>query len=147
MTATTTQREIRSPQNGRVPKLDSPAVPARARARIAITNSEVKKRSRISSAVVSWWGWTARPLSLRATWALSAVDRKRIPHDSGILRVLWQISNWTDRLIMFVLIVVCPTVCSGPLRWIAQRPTRRAGLYLTLLALVATIIVGRIYPS
>jgi hypothetical protein len=144
MTATTTQREIRSPQNGRVSKLDSPAVPACARATIAVTDSEIKKRGRVAVTVVSWWGWTARPLSLRATWALSVVDRKRIPNDSTVLRILWQVSNWTDRLLMFALILICPTVCSGPLRWIAQRPTRRAGLYLSLLALIATMVIERI---
>lgn len=137
MTILTTPREIRSPQNGRVPTLDSPAVPARAGARVPITQRIGKILAAVKIGFVRWWGWTSRPLSLRNTWARSAVDITRIPNKSGTLRALWHISNWTDRLIMFALIMLAPTAATGALRWLALRPTRRIGLYLTLAALTA----------
>ena len=66
MTATTTQREIRSPHNGRVPDVDSPAVRARARASVKVTDGEIKKDGWISSFLASWWAWTTRPCKARA---------------------------------------------------------------------------------
>jgi hypothetical protein len=95
------------------------------------------------SFVARWWVWTARPDSFAGTWASSRVDERRIPHKAGLLRVLWKVSNGTDRLIMFALILALPTACTGPLRWLAQRPTRRYGLYLTLLALATAYLIGR----
>lgn len=145
MTATTTEREILSKTNGRVPDLDSPAVRARARASIPVTDSEIKKTDRVASLLASWWAWTARPTSFQATWAMSAVDRTRIPNNSTVLRLLWQVSNWTDRLIMFALILTLPTVFTGGLRLIAQRPMRRLGLYLTFAALTGLYLYGRKY--
>lgn len=144
MTTIATEREIRSPQNGRVPKLDSPAVSTRARARIGFTERIRKLPLTLKSGVRRWWVWTARPLSLRASWALSAIDEKRIPGNSNVLRALWKLSNWSDRLFMFGLILVAPTVFQGPLRWLAARPTRRYGFYAVLaFALVAYLIAGR----
>lgn len=137
MTATATEREIRSPQNGRVPRLDSPAAPARAGARIPVT---VRVRNRVVAARRAgrrWWAWTARPASLAAAWRLSTVDPKRIPGNSGLLRTLWQLSNATDRLAMFALTLTAPTLVQGPLRYIAQRPTRRWAFYLITAALLA----------
>lgn len=143
MTILTTPREIRSPQNGRVPTLDSPAVPARAGARVPITQRIGKILAAAKTGFARWWAWTSRPLSLRAAWALSAVDPARIPNKSGILRALWRISNATDRIILFALTMLAPTCVTGPLRWLALRPTRRYGLYLTLLALTTTYIITK----
>jgi hypothetical protein len=151
MTATATRSEIRSPHNGRVPNLDSPAVSTRARARIPVTKSDRKlSRVRVSGLLGSartgarrWWVWTSRPSSLRAAWRLSQVDEKRIPGKSGALRTLWKISNWSDRLVLFGLVMLAPTWGSGPLRWIAARPTRRWGFYIVLAAGAVVYLNGR----
>ena len=138
MTVTATEREIRSPQNGRVPRLDSPAARAGTRARVPVTARVGQIRASLVLAGRRWWAFTARPSSLRAAWALSAVDPKRIPGNAGPLRILWQVSNWTDRLVVFSLIMLAPTGVTGPLRWIAARPTRRFGFYIVLTALAVT---------
>lgn len=139
----TTQGEIRSARNGRVPEVDSPAMSTRARARIPVTQSEIKKGDRISRAVSGWWGLHVRPLSTAEAWTLSRLDKARIPSDSALIRALWAVSNWTDRLIMFAVIQVAPTFVQAPLRWIACRPTRRYGFYLTVSALTALYHFGR----
>lgn len=143
MTATTTQREILSPHNGRVPEVDSPAVRARARASLTITDSEIKKGDRISRAVAGWWGLHVQPLSAADVWALSKVDPARIPLNAGLLRALWLVSNWTDRLAVFAVIQIAPTFLQAPLRFLAVRPTRRWALYLTTLTLAALYLIGR----
>jgi hypothetical protein len=56
--------------------------------------------------------------------------------------IAWLVSNWTDRLILFLLILVAPTGLQGPLRWIVQRPTRRVGLYVVLGLLAAVLKIG-----
>lgn len=142
MTVTVTDREIRSPHNGRVPRLDSPAAPARAGARVQVTERAGKVGADIRISVRRWWAWTARPLSLRAAWALSAIDPKRIPAKSNALRVLWALSNATDRLLMFGLVMAAPTFLAGPLRWLAVRPTRRWGFYLVSAALPVAIYLS-----
>ncbi|MEV0214323.1 hypothetical protein [Micromonospora sp. NPDC050695] len=76
-------------------------------------------------------------------WAASAVDSKRIPANVGALRIAWQVSNWTDRLLMFGLIAVAPTFLTGLLRWLAARPTRRWAFYLILAAFAATFALGK----
>lgn len=152
MTVTaTTEREILSPHNGRVPRLDSPPAPARAGARVTATKRNRKSVAvRLTGLLVvarvgarRWWAFTARPSSLRAAWRLSAVDVKRIPGRNGVLRIVWQVSNWTDRLALFALILAAPTVLTGPLRWLAARPTRRWGFYIVTVALAATYILGK----
>lgn len=139
----TTEREILSPRNGRAPRLDSPAVSTRARARIGVAERAGKALVTVRLGCCRWWAWTARPLSLRATWATSAIDAKRIPGKAGGLRLLWKVSNATDRLIMFGLVLVAPTVLTGPLRWLAARPTRRWGFYLVSMAAVAIFVTGK----
>jgi hypothetical protein len=146
MTASTTEREILSPRNGRVPEVDSPAVRARARASLTITDSEIKKGDRISRAVAGWWGFHVQPLSMAEAWMLSKVDTRRVPNGSGLLCGLWHIFNWTDRLIMFALIQVAPTFLQAPLRWIACRPTRRYGLYTVTGLLITALLIGRSTP-
>jgi hypothetical protein len=141
MTTTTTQRENLSGINGRVPEVDSPAVSARARARL--TDTESNGNREVGASPRNWWAWTTRPASLRDTWANSAVDKTRIPAANPVLHGAWQVSNWTDRLIMFALIVLLPAALTGPLRWCATRPTRRYGLYLTLAALTGAYLLGR----
>lgn len=150
MTTTVTEREIRSPINGRVPRLDSPPAPARAGARVPVTASARKIPGLVAAVTAAvrlgchrWWAWTARPLSLRALWASSAVDVKRVPGNAGVLRVAWRVSNWTDRLLMFAAVAVAPTFLTGPLRWLAARPTRRWAFYLILAAFAATFALGK----
>ncbi|MFI5895604.1 hypothetical protein ACIA5D_36470 [Actinoplanes sp. NPDC051513] len=135
---------MRSDERGRSRILDSPAVSARARARIPVTDSEINRGDRVRQAFTSWWLLTAEPMTLRELWNASKVDRKRIPADNLILRVLWQVSNWTDRLAMFAAVtIVFPPLLTGPLRWCAARPTRRYGLYLTVAALTGAYLYER----
>ncbi len=146
MTATTTPRDFRSPVNGHVPNLDSPGVSTPARARVAVTDSDGNRKTRRSSPgsrLASGWVWNTAPASYSETWQASRVDRKRIPNNAGLLLVAWHVSNWTDRLIMFALIQIAPAFLTGPMRWIAQRPSRRIGFYLTLTALTIALLIGR----
>lgn len=87
-----------------------------------------------------WWLLTSRPTSLAATWRLSAVNRDRIPLGSGLLALVWRLANWTERLIFFGLVALAPTVLTGPLRWLAARPTRRWAFYLVTAAIAATFL-------
>lgn len=151
MTTATTHGEIRSRINGYRPLIDSPPVRARARASVEVTKRDrkisdglVAKAGAVRADVVRgarrWWVWTGRPASLATSWRLSAVDEARIPLKWTPFNIAWQISNWTDRLFMFALILAAPTVFQGPLRWIATRPTRRLGFYLLALAAAAAFI-------
>lgn len=154
MTTTTTQGEIRSGINGHPAPWDSPPVRARARASLDVTHRDdkisgglVRKvRSVLVAAALGarrWWVWTGRPASLATSWRLSGVDDTRIPLKVGALNIAWQVSNWTDRLFMFALVLAAPTFLTGPLRWIATRPTRRLGFYLLAAATaVAYVLIG-----
>ena len=146
MTDTITPRDVRSHFNGMVPDLDSPAVPERARARIRVTDSDVKvekvRTGTLRQTLSGWWVWTSAPASFGGTWAASKVDCSRIPAKNTVLYVLWQVSNWTDRLVMFSLILTLPTGLTGPLRWCAARPARRYSLYLTVAAFVVACLIG-----
>lgn len=146
MTATTTPRDFRSPTPGAVPGVNSPGASTGARANIPVTDGDGNsKTTRLSFG--SWlgrqWAWTARPDSYAGTWAASRVDPRRIPGNARPLRLAWLLSNLADRPLMFALILISPTGLTGPLRWIAQRPARRWGLYLTLAALGAALLIGR----
>lgn len=141
MTAAVTDREIRSNVNGQVPRLEGAPVSTRARARIPVTDSSGKIRCGVAAVrgvFASWWVWTAQPAALRDSWTASAVDVRRVPFRNTALHWVWRVSNWTDRLAMFLFLLAAPTALTGPLRWCAQRPTRRGGLYL----LVATTAVA-----
>ena len=71
---------------------------------------------RASRLLARWWVFTARPMSLRAAWRLSgAVDARRVPAGSPIATALWWWSNRTDRLLLFALAILAPTVLTGPL--------------------------------
>jgi hypothetical protein len=143
---TVTDREVPARTNGAVPKLDSPAVRAPARARIPVTQGGDKISRQAGSITVAarrWWAFTARPASLRALWRLSAVDPRRVPGRNSGLTLAWHISNWSDRLLMFALIAAAPTFLTGPLRWCATRPTRRWALYIVTAALAVTYTLGR----
>lgn len=150
MTASVTEREIPSGVNGRAPQVDSPAVSTRAGARIPVTKSSRKISTGVAvvkaatvRAARRWWMWTARPASLATAWRLSGVDGTRIPLRNGFLNRMWLVSNWTDRLCMFLLALAAPTFLTGPLRWIAARPTRRLGFYLLAAVFaVAFTLVG-----
>jgi hypothetical protein len=126
---------------------DSPPPCTPVRARVATTQRNPTQRKRrlgpaVRKAAASWWVWTARPPSLRATWRLSAVTKSRVPLESGPLSLVWRISNWTDRLVMFVLILIAPTFLAGPVRWLAARPTRRFALYLFAGVAAAVLLLG-----
>lgn len=158
MTASVTEREIRSGVNGHRLSVDSPAVSTPARASVAVTPRDGKIRVRRPAGRVAqawaaivrgarrWWAWTGRPMSLAALWRTSAVDEGRIPLRSEGLGWVWRTSNWTDRLFMFALVLVAPTFLTGPLRWLAARPTRRLGFYV-LVAIGATVFTLIGHPA
>ena len=52
-------------------------------------------------------------------------------------------SNHTDRILLFALLMAAPTILTGPLRYFAARPTRRWAFYLVLTAFTATLTLGR----
>jgi sterol desaturase/sphingolipid hydroxylase (fatty acid hydroxylase superfamily) len=143
MSTVTTDGEIPSTPKPGGPPVDSPAVSTRARARVPVTVGIGNVLATVRGTWSRWWAWTARPLSLRATWHLSRVDSRRVPGDSTLLRVLWRLSNTTDRLLMFALVLTAPTFLTGPLRWLVARPTRRWGLYLTVAVFAVALLVTR----
>jgi hypothetical protein len=79
---------------------------------------------------------------LREVWKASAVDRHRIPANSTPLRILWALSNWTDRLVLLAVLLAAPTFLQVPLRAIAKRPTRRYGFYLVVAALCVVAVLA-----
>ena len=105
------------------------------------TRPEAADRTR--TRLARWWVFTARPMSLRAAWRLSgAVDAKRVPTGSPLVVALWWWSNRTDRLLLFTLAILAPTLLTGPLLWCAARPARRVGLYLVLAGLAALFLTS-----
>jgi hypothetical protein len=81
--------------------------------------------------------WTAQPVSLREAWRLSAIAPSRVPPRAPWWLVAgWRLSNWTDRLAWFLLMLIAPCGLQGPLRWLAVRPTRRLGTYVVAAGLV-----------
>ena len=90
-----------------------------------------------------WWVFTSRPMSLQAAWRLSGViDAKRIPGGSPVLAAVWWWSNRVDRVVLFVLAILAPTVLTGPLLWCAASPARRCGLYLVLAGLTVLFVAA-----
>lgn len=128
---------------------EDPPARARARARVEDTLSDGKSGTRrglipaVRAAVAAWWAWTATPATLADTWTASAVAKPRVPGKSGLLTFLWKISNGTDRLLMFGLILIAPTGLTGPLRWAATRPTRRYGTYALTGVLLLLVTLHR----
>ena len=146
-TPPTTKREIGSKDPG---AKNSPNVAesTRARARIPITHRIGKMwgllgflASEASLNTRRWWAFTARPLSLRALWRLSAVDPARVPSGSETWTSVWRWSNRTDRWLMFALIFLAPTGLTGPLRWIAARPTRRITFYALSALFISYVLI------
>jgi hypothetical protein len=105
-----------------------------------VITKRISKLSAVTrSSFAEWWAWTARPAALRDLWHGSKVDRSRVPGDAKALRILWSISNGTDRLVLLVLVLVAPTWLQLPLRAVARRPTRRYGLYVAVAALLVAL--------
>jgi hypothetical protein len=88
-------------------------------------------RAATADAAVTWIGVTRRPVTIREAWRRSgSLDKDRIPAGSNLLAFFWTISNVTDRLFLFALVVICPTGLLGPLLYVAERPMRRVGFLL-----------------
>jgi hypothetical protein len=101
-------------------------------------------RRRLTAVVeTTRWVWVAHPASLTEAWQQSSiVDPTRMPRRRPWwLPLLWRASNCTDRLVLFAVLLIAPTVLQGPLRWIVARPTRRLGLYL-LIAVLWLVLAG-----
>lgn len=77
-------------------------------------------------------------------WHLSGFDPARVHKGNVGLASTWKVMNGTERLAMFVLIVVAPGFLQPLLRWVFQRPTRRVGFWLALLLVTAGLLVGRL---
>jgi hypothetical protein len=86
------------------------------------------------------WLFTADPVAGADVWEESKVDTSRIPKGRGAhtLEILWQFSNWTDRLPFYAVIWALGWLpdrpwtrwVDGPTRYIFIRPTRRWTFYL-----------------
>lgn len=86
-----------------------------------------------ADATTTWLGLYRQPPSISDAWRLSSIiDRKRIPDESGLLATAWFILNRTERILLFALIVVLLATVST-LLWCACTPTRRIGLYITVV--------------
>lgn len=114
---------------------------ARAIVRTAVRFGKIRRRvtAWLDLAGVNarrWWVWTDRPLSLRAIWRQSDLDPSRVYKDSPALRSAWWWANHTERPMLFVLIVLAPGFLQPLLRWVFVRPTRRAGFWLVVVALL-----------
>jgi hypothetical protein len=137
-----TQSETLPNRPGRERGADSPSERAPARARLSVTVGNGKDLAVAAQAALRrWWVWTSRPPSLAATWRLSAVHPDRVPNGDGLALTVWRLSNATDRLAMFALVLVAPTVLQGPLRWLLARPSRRWGFYLITAGMFAGLTV------
>lgn len=139
---TVTHSEIISGKVDQVPRVDRSPASARAGARLPVTDSARKLAAQAAVGARRWWGWTSRPPSIRATWYLSRIDEKKIPNGSTPLKTIWLVSNATDRLVMFTLVMLAPSALAGPMRWITQTPTRRIGFYLSTTALFGAYILS-----
>jgi hypothetical protein len=145
MTQPATHSDVLSPSLTPPLGPDSPSVRVAARARVTTTQRNPARGKRrvwtaVRTAAAGWWVWTSRPASLRTMWRLSAVTWARVPLRSGPLLLVWRVSNWTDRLAMFALVLLAPTCLTGPLRWLSTRPTRRFAFYL-LGAITAAVVL------
>lgn len=98
-------------------------------------------------ALHSSWLFTADPIPAPDVWEQSKVDTSRIPKGPGahLCEIVWQLSNWTDRLPFYALIWALAWLpdrrwtrwIDGPTRYIFVRPTRRWTFYwLTLISAV-----------
>lgn len=140
-TAVHTDRDVLPVEPPPGSETDSPPARARARTSIGITERVRKILNKIRSAstwFTTWWGWIYQPPTLRATWDESGrIVARRIPPWANRRRLLfwWKVSNKTERLLLFVLIAITPLCLQAVIRPAAERPTRRIGLYVVLLAL------------
>jgi hypothetical protein len=105
---------------------DGPLTAARRRLAAVVETAQ--------AALSGWWAWVAQPPSLAETWQHSGiVDPARMPRRRPWwLPLLWRASNCTDRLVLFAVMLIVPSVLQGPLRWAVARPTRRLGLYVLM---------------
>lgn len=99
------------------------------------------QRARAAAAyqTATWLGLYRHPPSLREAWEMSSsLNRARVPDESGLLATLWWLLLYSERLVMFAVILVL-LVPAATLLWCAGRPSRRWGLY-TVLVLVFVVI-------
>lgn len=115
---------------------------------LAESGEAEKPRSRVKDRVAAakseaavWWGFVTRPLSVAEAWRRSGdLDAQRIPAESGLLAHLWYWLNRSERILLFLLILVL-TFLTGTLLWCVARPSRRWGLYIVV------VVVFVIVPS
>lgn len=106
------------------------------------TNAVKAAVAKTADAFTSWWGFVARPMSIREAWRLSGViDARRIPDRSNLLANLWWIANRTERILLFLLVLVL-TFVLGSILWCSVTPTRRLGLYTVVFPLLAIFYVA-----
>jgi hypothetical protein len=107
----------------------APAVDTRMKARLGAARRTLTE----------WWVFTAEPKSLKEMYRASAVDMTRIPAGKGRGRAAsaWRGSNFFDRSLLLLFLLLTPGIAQGPVRWCFERPTRRWGLYVIVGVLVA----------
>lgn len=89
-------------------------------------------RQATATAAATWLGFYRQPPSVRDAWYLSeSMDRARIPAESGLLAAAWWIANWTERIVLFAVVLLLLVLAATGL-WIVARPARRIGLYIVL---------------
>lgn len=88
-----------------------------------------------------WWMWSDRPPSLRVLWRLTGFDQARVYKGSPALARGWKRRNSTERLLMFLLLLVAPGFAQPLLRWVFASPVRRAGFWLVIAGLTVWRLV------
>jgi hypothetical protein len=96
-----------------------------------------KVRTVVVADLHRWWLYTARPPSLKAWTRTQRVTVGRVPGDSGLLRRLWVLDNWTLGLLVRVIAIALQLIAAG-LAWLALHPARR---WFALL-IVAILAIG-----
>lgn len=106
------------------------------------TGKLADRAANLGEAVKTSRQFMAQPMSLAEAWKKSGeIVPDRIPARSDLLGGLWLASNITDRLMLFAVIGGLSAL-TGLALWCVQRPTRRVGLYVLLLALLVVTSVS-----
>lgn len=121
--------------------VDTPAEPENDTTRKAAAAAAIKdKVTAAQKRAGSWKGFVANPMSVQEAWELSwIIDKRRIPDDSNWMYWWWWLSNRSDRVLLFGLLMILPTALNKPVLLMATRPTRRWGMYLVVFLMLVVL--------